>query len=117
MEKGKLFQKIREIVKKIPKGKVATYGQVARLAGIPDARKVGWAMYGNQDPEIPCHRVIMKDGSLAEKYSLGGWKEQKRRLEGEGVVFEEEKKVNLKKYAWDKSKVKSQKSKLQVKGN
>jgi O-6-methylguanine DNA methyltransferase len=95
-----VFEKIRRIVKKIPHGQVATYGQVAMLAGIRDARQVGWAMWGNQDPTIPCHRVIKKDGSVAKDYSLGGWKEQKYRLELEGVEFINEMQVNLKKHLW-----------------
>lgn len=96
-----LFKKIRGVVKKIPKGKVATYGQVGKLSGINDARKVGWAIYNNQNPAVPCHRVVFKDGSLAENFSLGGWKEQKLRLMKDGVEFESEKRVNLDKYLWE----------------
>lgn len=94
------FEKIRTIVKKIPKGKVATYGDIARMAGIKDARQVGWALWSNQDPTIPCQRVIKKDGTLAKDYSLGGWKEQKARLLPEGITFIEELKVDLKKHLW-----------------
>lgn len=95
-----LFNKIRKVVKKIPKGKVATYGQIAKMVGTADARKVGWALYGNQDPKIPCHRVVKKDGSLAENYSLGGWKEQANHLTAEGIKLEKPQKVNLTKYRW-----------------
>ncbi|MFS8130822.1 MAG: MGMT family protein [Candidatus Dojkabacteria bacterium] len=97
-EKESLFVKIRAAVAKIPKGKVTTYGEVAKFVGSKDARKVGWAVYGNQDRNVPCHRVVAKDGSLAEKFSLGGWQEQKQRLENDGIVFTEEKKVDLEKY-------------------
>lgn len=95
-----LFIKIREAVSRIPKGRVTTYGQIAGMAGITDARKVGWAVYGNQDPKVPCHRVVFADGSLGVNYSLGGYKEQKRRLEAESTDFIEERKVDLAKYLW-----------------
>ena len=97
-EKETLFTKIRTAVAKIPKGKVTTYGDIARFVGSKDARKVGWAVYGNQDTNVPCHRVVAKDGSLAEKFSLGGWQEQKQRLENDGIEFSEERKVDLEKY-------------------
>jgi len=95
-----IFLKIRKAVSKIPRGKVATYGQIALMVGITDARKVGWAIYGNNDPKIPCHRVVFADGSLAINYSLGGYKEQKSRLMAEEIKFEEEMKVDLSKYLW-----------------
>lgn len=100
MPKVEVFEKIRKIVAKIPKGKVLTYGQVAKLAGIFDARQVGWALRGNQDPKIPCHRVIQKNGFLVDGYSLGGWEEQKQRLLPEGVNFIADNKVDLKKHLW-----------------
>jgi methylated-DNA-protein-cysteine methyltransferase-like protein len=90
-----VFESIREIVKTIPKGKVTTYGDVARAANISSARVVGWALKGNQNKEIPCHRVIQKSGTLAKNFSLGGWKEQKRRLLKDGVVFMKENQVDM----------------------
>lgn len=95
-----LFTRIRSMVKKIPHGKVATYGQIAKMVGISDSRKVGWALWGNQDPKVPCHRVIKKDSSLAKDYSLGGWPEQKARLLKEGVTFKKENQVDLERYQW-----------------
>lgn len=95
-----LFEQIRDVVKQIPKGKVATYGLIAQKVGSKDARKVGWAIYNNQDPTIPCHRVVKKNGDLAENFSLGGLMEQKLRLEKDGIVFSTEKKVDLEKYLW-----------------
>ena len=92
-----MFEKIREIIRSIPPGKVMTYGQVARLAGSKNSRIVVYAIYGNQDKSVPCHRVVFKDGSLAEKFSLGGWQEQKARLEIDGTSFSTDKVVNLKK--------------------
>ena len=62
---GRVFEAFYQVVRAIPSGKVATYGQIARLAGMPRcARTVGYAMAGCQDPSIPCHRVVGTDGSL-----------------------------------------------------
>jgi methylated-DNA-protein-cysteine methyltransferase related protein len=78
------FEKIYEIVAKIPKGKVMTYKQVADLAKTTP-RIVGFALHVNKDPlNVPCHRVIKSDGTLAEGYAFGGKKEQRRRLIQEG---------------------------------
>lgn len=92
-----MFEKIRDIVRKIPKGKVMTYGQVARLAGSRNARIVAYAIYGNQDKTVPCHRVVFKNGQLAEKFSLGGWQEQKARLLEDGTIFKSDKIVDMSK--------------------
>jgi O-6-methylguanine DNA methyltransferase len=99
-KKGELFNKITDIVKKIPPGEVATYGQIARMAGTKDARKAGWALSGNKDPKIPCHRIIRSDGEISTNYSKGNWLEQKRSLEFENVTFVSKTKVNLKKHLW-----------------
>ena len=98
-----IFFDIRQVVKRIPKGKVTSYGAIARFLGTRDNRLVGWAVYGNQDPTIPCHRVIQKNGSLSKRYSLGGFPEQKRRLLREGVTFVGENKVDLEKHFWEPS--------------
>jgi methylated-DNA-protein-cysteine methyltransferase-like protein len=88
MEKESIYTKIYEVVKKIPKGKVATYGQIAKTAGIQDVRMVGWAIHKNDDPaKLPCHRVVKMDGSLAKGYSMGGTIVQRKMLEAEGVKF------------------------------
>lgn len=92
------FEKIRDVVRNIPKGKVMTYGDVAKAAGINDARQTGWAIYNNQDTSVPCHRVVKKNGGLAENFSLGGLEEQRFRLEKDGIVFTQEKFVDLDKY-------------------
>lgn len=88
------------MVRKIPYGKVTTYGLVAKYLNIKDNRLIGWAIYKNNNLLIPCHRVVKKDGGLAERYSLGGWKEQKRRLKKEGVAFLNKTHVNLHRYLW-----------------
>lgn len=82
-----IFADVYEVVKKIPVGKVITYGQVARAVGTRDARRVGQALHANKNPDVPCHRVVFADGSLAPGYAFGGLDEQKKRLEAEGVKF------------------------------
>lgn len=87
------FNKVYEIVKSIPYGKVANYGTVAILMGHPRAAKqVGWALHANPDPEhIPCHRVVKKDGSLSAAFAFGGIAEHRARLAAEGVEFDDDK--------------------------
>ena len=94
------FERIYEVVKGIPKGKAATYGQVARLAGNPHwARVVGYALHSNPDPDtIPCHRVVNKDGRVAAAFVFGGGAVQRQLLESEGIIFEPDGRIDLKKY-------------------
>jgi O-6-methylguanine DNA methyltransferase len=80
-------RKVYAIVAKIPKGKVMTYGEVARKAGKPKAsRAVGYWMSKNYDPRIPCHRVIRSDGKIGD-YNRGGPKKKLAILKKEGVKF------------------------------
>ncbi|MGN0467116.1 MAG: MGMT family protein [Acutalibacteraceae bacterium] len=83
------FEKIYEVVRTIPCGKVMTYGQVALLAGNKRwSRVVGYALHVNPEPGvIPCHRVVTKDGRTAESFAFGGGDIQRQMLENEGVVF------------------------------
>lgn len=78
-----------QVVSQIPKGMVASYGYVARLAGFPRcARRVGQALHFNPDPQnIPCHRVVFKDGRLSEAFAFGGINRQRQLLQDEGVEF------------------------------
>ena len=94
------YEKIYEVVKSIPKGKVATYGQVATLVGNANlARTVGNALHANPDNSIiPCHRVVNCKGEVAEFYAFGGPDAQRRLLESEGVTFKENGKIDLKIY-------------------
>ena len=96
MEKSS-FELIYDVVKQIPKGKVATYGQVAALAGSRRwSRVVGYALHANPDPEhIPCHRVVNAQGRLSRSYAFGGIEAQRRLLEFEGVVFKNDLVVDL----------------------
>ena len=92
------FHKIYEQVKKIPKGKVATYGQIALMAGNPRwSRVVGYALHSNPEPGvIPCHRVVNKDSKLSKSFAFGGENVQRDMLISEGVIFIDENTVDLK---------------------
>lgn len=92
-------KRIYEAVKRIPKGKVATYGKVAEMAGNKKmSRAVGNALHKNPDPEnIPCFRVVNSKGELAPEFAFGGIGEQKKLLEAEGVEVKNNK-VDLSKY-------------------
>ena len=95
MRKSNFFKQVYEIVKKIPGGKVMTYGQIADLLGTRDARRVGHALHANRDLKVPCHRVVNKDGRLAPGYAFGGPGEQKFRLLAEGVNFADDSHVDM----------------------
>lgn len=86
MNRKKSFkEKVLEVVKKIPKGKVLSYKEVARRAGSPKAwRAVGNVLNKNKNPEIPCHRVIRSDGSIGG-YNRG-IKRKKELLKHEGAI-------------------------------
>lgn len=87
----KFFETVYEIVKQIPRGKVMSYGQIARAAGFPGkAREVGWALHVNPDPEhIPCHRVVNREGRVSPAFVFGGENMQVALLKSEGVEFDE----------------------------
>jgi len=85
---GRIFARIYQEVRKIPPGQTKTYGEIAHLVGTTP-RSVGFALHRNNNPkDIPCHRVVFKDGRLAPGYLFGGPNEQKKRLIKEGVVFD-----------------------------
>ena len=80
-----MFVEIRKVVRKIPRGKVATYGAVAEAAGFPgNARRVAWALR-NTDGKLPWHRVLGAGGKILLPKEAGA--EQRLRLEAEGVEF------------------------------
>ena len=105
-ESGNSYQKIYEIVKQIPKGCVASYGQVAALAGNPRwARVVGYALHVNPDPaHIPCYRVVNREGRLSAAFAFGGVNEQKLLLEAEGVEVTDGY-VDMELYQWKKFRI------------
>ena len=98
------FERSWDVVRQIPEGRVASYGQVARLMGAPRcARQVGYAMHGSPGVSggVPCHRVVFADGSLAPGFAFGGPGEQMRMLEAEGVSFRPDGRVDMKESAWE----------------
>jgi O-6-methylguanine DNA methyltransferase len=99
----KFRDRVYKITKLIPRGKVATYGQIARLAGRPKAaRAVGLFMKTNPDaPNIPCHRVVASDGGLTGYSALNGIVTKKEMLDKENVKFKHDK-VDLNLSHWDK---------------
>ena len=99
-KKEGLFAEIYKLVKKIPRGKVTTYGEIAKAIGTKDARKVGFALHANKDSNTPCHRVVNKDGRLAPNFAFDGEAEQRRRLLDEGVKFSDEMHVDLAACLW-----------------
>ena len=91
--------RVYEIVRMIPPGKVMTYGQIGKIAGV-HPRQVGRILHQNPDPEkIPCHRVVNSQGKLAENFAFGGMKGQKDKLEIEGIRVIN-KKIDLAQYIW-----------------
>ena len=96
------FEKIYETVKQIPRGQVATYGQIAFLAGNPRwSRIVGYALHQNPQPGIiPCHRVVDRFGRVANSFAFGGADTQRSLLEAEGVTFEADGHIDLARYGW-----------------
>ena len=96
------FERVYEAVKQIPKGKVATYGQIACAAGSPRAaRQVGYALHVNPQPGIiPCHRVVNRFGGFAPAFAFGGVGVQAALLKDEGVLVDEAFTVDLEKYLY-----------------
>lgn len=97
------FEKIYEVVRQIPYGQVATYGQIAALAGNKRwARVVGYALHVNPDPDnIPCYRVVNKDGRVSDAFAFGGGNRQVELLQAEGVAFIGDC-VDMARYQWER---------------
>ena len=96
------FERVYEVIKQIPKGKVVTYGQVAYALGCPRAaRQVGYALHVNPQPKIiPCHRVVNRFGRMAPAFAFGGEEVQAQLLREEGVEVKEDFTVDLSKYLY-----------------
>lgn len=104
---GDFSKHVFEVVRRVPHGKVASYGLVARLVGAPrSARYVGYALHANPDPgaevnNIPCHRIVFKDGGLCKGYAFGGPGIQRKMLEDEGITFTDDEHVDMDACCWD----------------
>lgn len=98
---GPVFGAFYDVVQRIPAGHVATYGQVARLAGMPRcARLVGYAMASCQDPSVPCHRVVDRFGGTKAAFDTFAPGTQRALLEAEGVPFRPDGMVDLDACLW-----------------
>ena len=98
---GNTFALIYEVVRQIPRGKVATYGQIAALAGNRRwARVVGYALHANPDPDgIPCYRVVNRNGEVSSAFVFGGKNRQIELLEADGIPCPDGR-VDLAVYQW-----------------
>ena len=94
-------QRVKDIIKKIPTGKVATYGQIATYAGNPRAsRQVAWILHSSSRKDnLPWHRVINSKGRISLPHN-GGYETQKELLEKEGISFDKCEKINFDQYLW-----------------
>ncbi len=103
MNNNGFFEKVYRMVETIPVGKVATYGQIARLCGKPHAaREVGWALHVNPNPVVtPCHRVVNKNGKLSGAFAFGGKSVQHDLLESEDVQFVDFETVDMNLHRWE----------------
>ena len=99
-----LHERFYAVIRRIPKGRVATYGQIAALAGLPRrARMVGQALRSTPEGvEVPWHRVINAQGGISARGGIG-WEEgyQRHLLEEEGVAFDGRGRVDLERFGWD----------------
>lgn len=96
-----LYDRIYQVVRRIPKGRVATYGQIAALTGIPGrARQVGYALSALNDDTVPWHRVINAQGAISPRAAPEFVRIQRRLLEAEGVTLDDDDRVPLDQYRW-----------------
>ncbi len=96
------YARIYAVVREIPEGRVATYGQVAALAGRPGhARQVGYALHASSGDDVPWHRVINARGEISPRSEPGSEPLQRVMLEDEGVEFDARGRVSLRRYRWD----------------
>ena len=103
MSKNDFFDKVYNIVRQIPEGKVTSYGAIANYLGVKkSARLVGWAMNAShRDNSIPAHRVVNRVGLLTGKHHFGVTKIMQQLLENEGILIKENKILNLELHFWD----------------
>lgn len=94
------FDKVYNLVSKIPKGKITTYEEISKIIGL-NPRVVGYALHANKDSKnVPCHRVINSKGKISKGYAFGGPDVQKKMLEKEGIKFDGKDCVDLKKFCY-----------------
>lgn len=104
MEELSFFEKVYEVVKLIPEGRITSYGVIAAyLAAKGSARMVGWAMNSShhQPENIPAHRVVNRNGLLTGKHHFGGSNTMKELLESEGLIIENDQIINFSEKFWN----------------
>ncbi len=100
------FQMVYEVVRLIPRGRVTSYGAIAKYLGTAgSSRMVGWAMNGShrEKPRVPAQRVVNRNGLLTGKHHFGSPDLMRQLLENEGIKVENDKVVDFKKHFWDPS--------------
>ncbi|MFV8226373.1 MGMT family protein [Christiangramia aquimixticola] len=96
------FEKVYEVCRLIPEGRVTSYGAIAKYLGsAKSARIVGWAMNSSHDQDVPAHRVVNRNGLLTGKHHFSGTNAMQLLLEEEGVKVQDMKVVNFKELFWD----------------
>ena len=97
------YPRIYAIVREIPRGRIATYGQIAAIEGSSSARMVGYALaaLSRSDRRVPWQRVLNRTGALSERGGGGGTSRQRRALEAEGVLFDAAGRVDFDTFGWD----------------
>jgi methylated-DNA-protein-cysteine methyltransferase-like protein len=98
------YENVYDVVRQIPVGRVTSYGAIARYLGSPQSsRMVGWAMNNahNQQPYVPAHRVVNRQGLLTGKVHFGGPDVMQELLESEGIEVVEDQIVDFQKHFWD----------------
>ncbi len=104
MSERSFFERVYDVVHKVPYGRVTTYGAIARYLGTGrSARMVGWAMnHSHSHPcQVPAHRVVNRNGMLTGKHHFGGHNVMQQLLENEGIGVENDHIINFKKHFWD----------------
>ncbi|GAB3506701.1 MGMT family protein [Spirosoma knui] len=96
------FKEVHRVVREVPKGRVTTYGAIARYLSLrAGARMVGWAMVASHGQDVPAHRVVNRIGVLSGKHFFGGPTIMQQLLEDEGVRVEDDRVVDFKTLFWD----------------
>ena len=95
-----LYQKIYQVVREIPFGRVATYGQIAAIVGSGSARQVGYAMAALKEPDVPWQRVLNSQGRVSVRAAGAADSEQRRLLTDEGVVFDRRGRLDFDECGW-----------------
>tara|TARA_Y100000389_G_scaffold205102_1_gene263185 strand:- start:2944 stop:3282 length:339 start_codon:yes stop_codon:yes gene_type:complete len=104
-KKLNFFERVYEVVRKIPSGRVSSYGLIARYLGSPQsARMVGWAMNASHNiDDVPAHRVVNRLGLLTGKHHFEGTNLMQQLLENEGIEIEDNQIINFDQFLWDPS--------------